>query len=330
MPVRIEVSSQDLMASRFAISPLIETMHAQWLLAGRVGAGPHARWVERWRGTYARLAARHPALRAAAAVSGNIGAANVDFIAPPPTAVDVAFADEVAAVRATPVARAHAEIERVLAQRPPVTGWERGLLLGPEVVELFAAAYEALWTDILVHDWARLHAILQRDVAYRAGRLAAYGWAAALDDLSPRVRWRRSGPTGGHIEVRMLSGREERHRLGGRGLLFLPSAFMTAIATYLDEPWPYALLYPARGLGAAPPRPDADLSLLIGRSRARILAELAEPATTTQLAALLGQSPGTTGEHIAALRRTGLIAGARVGRGVLYTRTPLGDALISG
>ncbi|MEZ7132769.1 DUF5937 family protein [Nonomuraea sp. AD125B] len=324
--MRIDVTSQDLMASRFAISPLIETMHAQWMLAGRVQAGPHAEWVERWRGTYARLAARYPALRAAAAVSGNIGAANVDFIAPPPTAVDVAFADELAAVRATPVARAHAEIERVLAQRPPVTGWVRHLLLGPEVVELFAEAYEALWTDILVHDWARLHAILQRDVAYRAGRLAAYGWAAALDDLSPRVRWRRSG----HIEVRMLSGREERHDLGGRGLLFLPSAFMTSIATYLDESWPYALLYPARGLGAAPPRADAGLALLIGRSRARILAELAEPATTTQLAALLGQSPGTTGEHIAALRRTGLIAGARVGRGVLYTRTPLGDALING
>ena len=66
---------------------------------------------------------------------------------------------------------------------------------------------------------------------------------------------------------------------------------------------------------------------LIGRSRARILAELAEPATTTQLAALLGQSVGTTGEHVAALRRTGLIAGTRTGRSVLYARTSLGDAL---
>ncbi|MEW9551418.1 helix-turn-helix domain-containing protein [Nonomuraea sp. NPDC050783] len=326
MPVRIEVTPQDLMASRFAISPLIETMHAQWMLAGRVRPGPHGGWVERWRGTYERLVRRHPMLRAAAAVSGNLGAGNVNFIAPPPTTVDVTFEEELAAMRATPLAQAHADVERVLALRPPVTGWVRDLLLGPEVVERFAEAYEALWSQILVHDWPRLRAILQRDVAHRAGRLAAYGWRAALEDLSPRVRWRR----GGHIELRMLSGREESARLGGRGLLFLPSAFMTTIATYLEEPWPYALLYPARGLAAAPPRPDADLSLLIGRSRARILAELAEPATTTQLAALLGQSPGTTGEHVAALRRTGLITGTRVGRGVLYTRTPLGDALING
>ncbi|MCK2212652.1 winged helix-turn-helix domain-containing protein [Actinomadura sp. ATCC 31491] len=326
MPVRIEVTPQDLMASRFAISPLIETMHAQWRLSGRLPAGPLDAWVARHHATYERLARRHPVLRAGAAVSGNMGAGNVDFIAPPPTAVDVAFADELAAVRATPLAQAHAEIERALAQRPPVAGWVRDLLLGPEVVELFAAAYEALWTEILAGDWPRFHAVLQRDVAHRAGRLAAYGWEAALADLSPRVRWR----SGGHIEVRMLSGLDRSARPGGRGLLFVPSVFVAAIATYLDEPWPYALLYPARGLAAAPPRPDAGLSLLIGRSRARILAELAEPATTTQLAALLGQSVGTTGGHIAALRRTGLITGTRVGRGVLYTRTPLGDALING
>ncbi|MFI7135772.1 ArsR/SmtB family transcription factor [Nonomuraea sp. NPDC050153] len=84
---------------------------------------------------------------------------------------------------------------------------------------------------------------------------------------------------------------------------------------------------PAAGRRAA--RGPAGGLRLIGRSRARILAELAEPATTTQLAALLGQSLGTTGEHVAALRRTGLIAGTRTGRSVLYARTPLGDALIN-
>ncbi|TMR25452.1 winged helix-turn-helix transcriptional regulator [Nonomuraea turkmeniaca] len=324
--MRIEVVPQDLMASRFAISPLIETMHAQWVLAGRYGAGVNSRWAARRRGTYEKLRAEHPILRAAAAISGNMGNANVDFIAPPPTAVDVPFEAELAAMRATPLEQAHAEIVRALAKQPPVTGWVRDLLLGPEVVRRFADAYEALWTEILAHDWPRFRAMLQRDIAQRAGRLAAYGWAAALEDLSPRVHWRRSG----HIELEMRLDTGGLHRLGGKGLLFLPSAFMTNIAAYLEEAWPYALIYPARGTAAAPPAPDADLSSLIGRSRARILAELAEPATTTQLAALLGQSVGTTGGHVAALRGTGLIAGTRVGRSVLYARTPLGDALIKG
>ncbi|MFG1704719.1 DUF5937 family protein [Nonomuraea sp. M3C6] len=320
----IEVTPQDLVASRFAISPLIETMHAQWVLAGRAEAGVHGQWAGRWRGTYRELVREHPALRAAAAISGNLGDSNVDFVAPPPTAVDVPFEAELASMRATPLEQAHAEITRVLAGRP-VPGWVRDLLLGPQVVERLADAYEALWTEILSHEWPRFRAVLQRDVAQRAGRLAAYGWAAALEDLSPRVHWRR----GGRIEIELLSAGGPR-QLGGKGLLFLPSAFMRTIAVYLEDAWPYAMIYPARGIATAPPAADADLSALIGRSRARILAELSEPATTTQLAALLGQSLGTTGGHLAALRRTGLITGTRTGRSVLYARTPLGDALATG
>lgn len=321
----IEVVPQDLIASRFAISPLVETMHAHWVLAGHFPAGVHGPWSERRREAYRRLADEHPVLRAAAAISGNAGAANVSFIAPPPTAADVPFEEELAAVRATPPAQAHAEIRRVLAQRPPVPSWVRELLLGPEVVARFAQAYEALWTRILSHDWPRLRATLQRDVVHRAGRLAAYGWGTALEDLSPQVRWR----AGGRIELELVSpGRSVR--LDGKGLLFLPSAFVGRIGAYLEDAWPYAMVYPARGTGAPERAPDRHLAGLIGRSRARVLAELAEPATTTQLAALLGQSVGTTGGHIAALRRTGLIAGTRTGRSVLYARTPLGDALVNG
>ncbi|MDP4502892.1 winged helix-turn-helix domain-containing protein [Nonomuraea turcica] len=320
----IEVTPQDLVASRFAISPLIETMHAQWVLAGRAEAGVHGQWARRWREKYRELARDHPALRAAGAISGNTGAANVDFVAPPPTAVDVPFEAELASMRATPLEQAHGEITRVLAGRP-VPGWVLDLLLGPHVVERLADAYEALWTEIVSHEWPRFRAILQRDVAQRAGRLAAYGWQSALEDLSPRVHWRRGGRI--ELEMRSISG---PRRLGGKGLLFLPSAFMRTIAVYLEDAWPYAMIYPARGIAAAPAAPDADLSSLIGRSRALILAELAEPATTTQLAALLRQSVGTTGEHVAALRRTGLITGTRTGRSVLYARTPLGDALIKG
>ncbi|MFI7609902.1 helix-turn-helix domain-containing protein [Nonomuraea terrae] len=325
MQVTIEVVPQDLVASRFAISPLIETMHAQWVLAGRYRVGAHREWAARWRETYRGLARQYPVLRAAAVISGNKGADNVDFIAPPPTAVDVPFEAELAAMRATPPEQAHAEITRVLAERPPAAEWVRDLLLGPDVVELFAEAYAAVWTEILSHDWPRFRAVLQRDVAQRAGRLAAYGWQAALEDFGPQVHWR----AGGRIEIGAASAGRV-HRLGGKGLLFLPSAFMGEIAAYLDDAWPYALIYPARGTAAPPPPPGGGLAALIGRSRARLLVELAEPATTTQLAALLGQSPGTTSEHLTALRRTGLIVGTRVGRGVLYTRTPLGDALVTG
>ncbi|MEV4391490.1 ArsR family transcriptional regulator [Nonomuraea sp. NPDC049607] len=323
MALKIQVSPQDLVASRFAISPLIETMHAHWTLDGRNEPGVHRRWVERWRGPYLDLVRRHPALRALAAVSGNKGDANVDFIAPPPAGMSVPFETELASMRRTPVAQAHEEVTKVLAGLPPLPEQLRDVLFSPRVVQVLADAYEALWREIVSVSWPRFHTILERDVIQRAGRLAAYGWAAALDDLSDQVRWRQDG----HIEVRLhtLHG---LHVLGGKGLLFLPTAFSRSVGAYLEESWPNALVYPARGTGAGVGVPDGDLALLIGRTRARVLTELAVPATTTHLAALLGQSLGATGGHLAALRRTGLVVGTRTGRSVLYARTPLGDALV--
>ncbi|MFI6323819.1 winged helix-turn-helix domain-containing protein [Nonomuraea sp. NPDC050556] len=317
---RVAVTPQDIVASRFAISPLIETMHALRTLDGRAEPGVHHQWLAKWRGPFAELERRHPALRAIAVISGNMGPGNVDFIAPPPTGLSVPFEVELAAMRATPVEQAHAEIAKV-GVRP---GWIRDLLLGPDVVQVLADAFEALWTEIVSKKWPRFQAILEREVIMRAGQLATYGWARALDDISPHVRWRPEGI----IELDLRSP-DRDVSLDGRGLLFLPSVFDYRLGAFLSKEWPYALVYPARGVAAPVPDSNSGLSGLIGRSRARILTELAVPATTTQLAGLLGHSLGTAGGHVAALRRAGLIAGTRTGRSVLYARTPLGDALAS-
>ena len=198
----------------------------------------------------------------------------------------------------------------------------------PDVVDLCADALESVWREIVEPDWPKFHAILERDVMHRAGRLATYGWAAALDDMSPRVRWRTDGGGTGHIALRMDgTGADATHRLDGRGLLFVPSIFGPGVAAYLEEAWPYALVYPARGI-AAEHVPRKGLAKLIGTTRAAILLET--PATTTQLAAVLELSVGGAGDHVTALREAGLIAGTRVGRSVLYHRTPLGDALVDG
>jgi DNA-binding transcriptional ArsR family regulator len=105
-----------------------------------------------------------------------------------------------------------------------------------------------------------------------------------------------------------------------------------AAALSLDPPWPPALIYPARGVSALweqPGRtgPGSALHRLLGASRAAILLALEDPASTTQLAAALGQSLGGIGDHLAVLREAGLVSRARSGRSVLYRRTPVGDAL---
>ena len=56
----------------------------------------------------------------------------------------------------------------------------------------------------------------------------------------------------------------------------------------------------------------------------------AKPTATTDLARLLGVTPGCVSQHLALLRANGLVNGHRVGRKVLYARTMLGDALSDG
>ncbi|GAA0992835.1 DUF5937 family protein [Acrocarpospora macrocephala] len=322
--IRIEVSPQDIAASRFAISPVVETMHALWVVSGRQPAGPLRSWVERAREQYRPLVAANPELRALHALM-RAGGYNADFVAPPPSGVNVRFEAEIERIRATPLAQARAEIARNLdgVARPPDA--VMAILNGPGVVNALADALELAWRSVLAPDWPRFHAILERDVVQRAGRLATYGWAAALDDLNPSIGWRDDA-----IEIRHR-GDPEHYRLNGRGLLFIPSAFSPKVIPYLEDSWPYAVVYPARGT-AVPAHTGGTTALtrLIGRSRARILLELATPATTSQLCARLTLSLGATGDHISALRAAGLITGTRTGRTVRYHRTQLGDALTIG
>lgn len=170
-----------------------------------------------------------------------------------------------------------------------------------------------------------MSAVLERDVVHRAGQLGRSGWEPALRGLSPQLRWRDRA-------VEVLRHADDTQRLAGQGLLLVPSVFVwPGIAVFLEEPWPRALVYPARGSAAlwqAPPVVPGALARLLGAGRAQVLGALDSPASTTHLVRLLDLSLGTVGGHLAALRDTGLVRGSRSGRSVLYTRTPVGDALV--
>jgi DNA-binding transcriptional ArsR family regulator len=160
---------------------------------------------------------------------------------------------------------------------------------------------------------------------HRAGLLGRGGWLAALDGLHARVRWRDQG-----IDVLRSAG-DRTIDLKGDGLLFVPSVFVwPGVAVHHEDPWPKALVYPARGVAAlwetAIPDPGA-LADLLGRTRAQLLNALDTPASTTQLARSLGLAVGAVGDHLTVLRKAGLLDRIRAGRSVLYHRTPIGDAL---
>ncbi|TWJ26781.1 helix-turn-helix protein [Micromonospora sagamiensis] len=325
--VRIQVTPADIAASRYAISPLGETVSALRLCAGQHSAPGLAPWVARVRPVYERLRRDLPAVGALLALLRR-GGYNADFIQPPPAGTGRSFIDEITVVRATPLAQAREELARNLVGLRTPPAYAERIYRSPDVVDRLADAVEAVWTALVEPDWPRLRTILERDVVQRAGRLVTYGWGAAVAGLDPRLSWE----PGGHLGAIVVADREPAtYSLGGKGLLFVPTVFGTMI-NYVEPPWPFALVYRAAGvvdlLGPpAPDRPPDALDRLLGRTRAAVLRALAVPATTSQLVRQFGLTLGGVGGHLAVLRDAGLVTRTRTGRAVRYTRTPLGDAL---
>ncbi|MBV9446882.1 MAG: winged helix-turn-helix transcriptional regulator [Streptosporangiaceae bacterium] len=326
--MRIAAGSEDITTSRFALSPLWELLSALRLLTGRSWQAdePALRpWLVRTSDRYRRLR-REVDLDIVNALEPQGWGA--DFLAPIPADVSTTIDDLLAQVRSTPLAQAHREVAEALRRQPAVQPRLRQILTSDQVTGYVADVLAVAWQVLLEPEWPTLRAILERDVVYRAGQLAAKGWAAALAGLHPRLSWQGDG-------IECSQWQEEDQALGGRGLLFVPSVFIwPRLAMRLEPPWPPALFYPARGVAALWERPRRPLSVagldrLVGPSRAAILLALENPASTSQLAATLGQSLGAVGDHLAVLRDAGLLSRARSGRSVLYSRTPVGDAVVA-
>lgn len=306
---------------RFGISPLWETMAALRLLLEPQRRRYHLPWLEAVRQDLDRL---DPApLLALSPLRGW----TPDFLAPAPAGPGTDVAAQLALVRATPVAQVAGEIRRSLTERPepaPAAAWR--LLDDPEATRSrLADLLEQSWNALIAPHWPRLRDLLRADVAYRSQVLADYGLERVLDDLHPQARW-----TGRGMEIAWPGQR--RYRLGGTGLLLMPSVFAwPGVAVVIDPPARPALVYPARGIAElwvpAPTGHSQALARLLGGTRAALLESLAEPASTQTLARRHALAPSTVSAHLAALRDARLITGQRQRHTVLYRQTPLGAAL---
>ncbi len=319
--LRFVVGRDDLLNSRFALSPITELEGLLRKLWSRRRALP-PEWAARVTPAFHRLRGETALDAVLALQSDRYGPA---FVVQPPASMGQTIEEDLAAIRATPLAQARLEIATCLSRRPTSDERVLAVLRDPSVADILADAMAAAWQELVADDWPTLRSVLERDVVHRAGLLSSGGWSAAFAGLNKRVRWRD-----GVIELTRTA--EGTYALDGAGLLLVPAVFVWPnIAAYTDPPWPKTLVYPARGIGAlwepGPPIPPDALASLLGRSRARLLTALSAPASTTQLATSLNLATGAVGDHLAVLRNAGLVTRARSGRSVLYRRTPLGDAL---
>jgi len=190
------------------------------------------------------------------------------------------------------------------------------------VVELL----RAYWDRALAPHWPRVRALLEGDVLHRAREMADGGAERLFADVDPTVSW-----ADGILSIDKRA--QQDVDLEDRGLLFVPSVFTWPDVVLITDPhWQPTIVYPARGVGTLwetgrPAAPDA-LGALLGKVRAAVLMALDRPRSTTDLAGALGVSAGGVSQHLGVLRAAGLVHGHRVGRVVLYLRSPAGDGLV--
>jgi DNA-binding transcriptional ArsR family regulator len=318
--VRFVFSLDAILHCRFGISPLGEVLQAVHAVACPIRDTSHFAWLRQKRAVLRALHCEHDlsllveVLRHDDRVPG--------FLAPLPSTAPAQIDGELARIRQTDPLEARVEIERALAGRRV----DRRALLAlrsSDAPRRLADVLAAAWELLLEPSWPTVRELLERDIAYRARRLAEGGLAHVFEDLAPVVALRGR-------ELRVRHRTSATVELDERGLVLSPSAFVAPrVATMLEPP---VLVYPARGtvalLGAARVESEPALSRLIGATRAEILTLLEEPSTTTILAHRLRRSPGNIGDHLAVLRKAGLVARSRAGRRVLYSLTALGQAAL--
>jgi DNA-binding transcriptional ArsR family regulator len=335
MLLTLELDVADLAATRFAMSPLFETLRAVPLLA-RPGRSPaNLPWV-RW--ARAELEGRPLRLPRVWPLIVSDRPFWPEFLFPAPVGRSPSLDDELARLCAASSEVVRASLKRVFGDGDwpdSATGlFERPQEALAEIADEVAECHDRL----IAPHWERMRSVFDADIAYRAGMLAAGGARSLFADLHPDVRWSagtlflsdsESGEPGGRVT------------LAPGGLVLMPSVFI----------WPEwsvsrttstqtTLLYPARGAatvwqaGVGADEPVAadreGLALLLGEPRARLLEALCSPATTTALARRLGVTPSAVSQHLAILHRGGLVDRQRSGRTVLYQTSELGLALLAG
>ncbi|WP_157250562.1 ArsR/SmtB family transcription factor [Nonomuraea typhae] len=320
MPLELSFTAQDVAGTRFAISPLWEVVASVRVL--KDPSGVNRPWAERVR---RRLADVDWRLLADLVPMPTISL--VCFLSPPP---------------ATALPDLDLELAGLLACEPDVRDqldtWTHGRRT-PGIQALYddparglarlAEEIRAYWSAAIEPYWPRIRNLCEGDLLYRAKALARGGVRGMLADLDGNVSWKGERLL---LDHRFCQG---TRALDGRGLLLVPSVFAwPRIFSITAPPYQPTLRYPPRGIATLwehreidPPRA---LAAVLGRTRARLLASLDQPASTRELAGRTGLSEPGASQHLTALRRAGLCSAHRTGRYVLYARTAVAEALLAG
>ena len=338
MQKQLHLSTLDLTRTRFAFSPLFETVMGFCAMLEPSRFAIHLPWICEAQNAIRGL--DFELLRCLARPS-RPGWYIPDFLTPPPSTPLPDFADELQILRTTdPVT-----VQRELARAWPEAGLRpamiQAMMLEPEqhLVQL-ASEVELFWQLTLERHWPQIRAMLEADVLVRARSLALGGAEALFQTIHPLVRYKAGVLRAGILEAGVLeldqsmcSDSPASIELNGRGLLLMPSIFVwPKFLTILDPPWQPILAYTPRGVANLwtdePPTANQALELLLGKGRSEIFLSLETPSSTLELARRLRLAASGVSEHLSVLRQSGLLETHRRGRSVFYSHSSTGIGLL--
>ncbi|MFJ8043530.1 DUF5937 family protein [Kitasatospora sp. NPDC096147] len=318
--VEIRLSATEVARVRFAVSPLAETVLAVRTV---LGVRTHAVY-----GPWLRTA---PATLAEAVTTAELellrtllGGLPPSFLFPVPESRLPSLEEELTHLRAT-------EPQFVAAECTAAVGARAGRLPVPtELTAILADVLERCHERLIAPQWARMLAVLEADMGRRALVLVERGVEGLFTELHHDVVWREG-------ELRLHGDRATRSGAGctvevdGHGVVLMPTVFgWPEVLVDCAPRTAAAIRYPATGVAPLWERPRTDYhgtAAVLGRTRAAILAALADPLTTPDLAARVTVTPSAVSQHLNALRAAGLVTTLRSGRTALHRRTALGTAL---
>jgi DNA-binding transcriptional ArsR family regulator len=303
------VDADTLANARFGTSQLTETVSALKLLRA-----PTEPWHRAWKA--AHVAAFQDRLQQnpiwAGIVDNAFGRSWVaDFLTVPPLEPDQELSDELELLTSLDDDQIRADLSVVRTPLPDILTESTGL------AEQAAELLTWIWTETIEPDWPRRLRLLQADIVSRTSRLSEHGWSGVLRGLGPDVRWLGEG----RLQVNRWDYPATDVR--GRDLMFI-AAHTNKVNVSWRKPDRFALTYPVTGIFAGTEAPAEPLVQLLGRNRARILVEAAEPVSTTVLVAATGLSLATVSDHLRVLTDAGLLERRRSGRSVLYWQSDTG------
>lgn len=312
--LRYEMTPTDVGTCRFGISPLNEMCLSLRSLRAPDAYVPRVAWT-----FLAMPESRDHRETLLALVNDEFS--TPDVINPRPESPSPRLSAEMQRVASVPATVLCQELSRLWADGVP-----RAVQGSPAVVMARVLdALEAYWTWAFAAFWTRHRSILEADVRHRASRSAGYGLLHALSELHPSITVDDIT-----LSARSRVGPSYSAPVRGRRLVFVPSLFTLAASHPSSDAVPPMVIYPARGQRQElPPASSTTAVALLGPARTEVMRALAEPRTTTELAAMLGKTASAVNQQLHELRRAGLVRSARSGKSVLYAVTASGEALMA-